>query len=317
MGGIETAGQAGCCSGTGARPQISEMALRWRSPGRGLGLRAAPECLPASPHPAPPCTAPMPAQTQRAGPLTVGPHRHVDGDVHVAGALVLVADAQPKVPLGLADGEGACAWRVSVCVGVGWGWGPTSGPPCLQVQRSERRAPGMQEGQSRGKAGSGQLPAGARAGATNPQPCALPTAPVPVVLLAQRGGPHHQLPRQLRVVPVHSRPAAACGGSVQGQARLRRRTSDSLHYLCAQRASAGMLGAWLSGEGPQLAALPCPAPRRPARGQLLACCRAAGRAQSARHRPRSRRRPTSRTRGLVCGTASSAWAALSGSQSCT
>lgn len=38
---------------------------------------------------------------------TVGPHRHIDGDIHVAAALVAVPDAQTKVPLRLTDGEGA------------------------------------------------------------------------------------------------------------------------------------------------------------------------------------------------------------------
>jgi hypothetical protein len=46
--------------------------------------------------------------TAKTTPPTIGPHGDVDRDVHVAAALVLVADAQPKVPLSLLDGEPAC-----------------------------------------------------------------------------------------------------------------------------------------------------------------------------------------------------------------
>ena len=155
----------------------------------GSVLPPSPPRPPGAGRPAGQGRAALPAQPT---PPTVGSDRHVDRDVHVSAALVAVADAQPKVPLGLTDGEGACAkrWRVPRS---------TSG---------SEKAPAVLRGTSRGRAAPG-----VRAPSPGPQAhrqapwLRARTAPVPLVLLAVGSGTHYQLARQLSIVPVHGSPA--------------------------------------------------------------------------------------------------------------
>lgn len=270
-------------------------------------------------HPPTPCACPPPrrlgplARKQMLAPLTVGPHRHVDGDIHVAGALVLVPDAQPKVPLGLADGEGAWGWG-------GWGWVgrevgvgnpasftymPQSLPSSAGVKSLSRRL--AEAGCSAAAPGpSRTTPRPHRSSASRlPRPAgrAAPPAPAP----AQ----HRPNTRQPCSVGVC---AGVCVCERQGLGGDLSRGLDC-NFLEGTRRPARSTACW-SGAIVISSALHSP---KPPRADLpLACFQAAGRVRSVQHLPRRRRRPpTSRPLGLACGTASSAWAAPSGSRSCT